>query len=109
MALDGIILHKVKQDLENYLPIRINRISETSKTEIVFNVHANTVRTNLVISLHSNYNHICLSDNNFTTYNDPSTFVTVLRKHLLNGFIYSIKQAEYDRYLLMHIKARDEL
>ena len=109
MALDGIILYKVKQDLDNYLPIRINRISETSKTEIVFNVHANTIRTNLVISLHSNYNHICLSNENYTTYNDPSTFVMVLRKHILNGIIYKIEQFDYDRYLLMHIRARDEL
>ena len=109
MALDGIILNKVKQDLEKYLPIRINRISETSKTEVVFNVHANTIRTNLVVSLHSNYNHICISDKNFTTYNDPSTFVMVLRKHILNGIITNIDQFEYDRYLLLHIKARDEL
>ena len=109
MALDGIILYKVKQDLDKYLPIRINRISETSKTEVVFNVHANTVRTNLVISLHSNYNHLCLSSKNYTTYNDPSTFVMVLRKHILNGIIYKIEQFDYDRYLLMHIRARDEL
>ena len=47
MALDGITLNKVKQDLDTYLPIRINRISETSKTELVFNVHAKEVRTNL--------------------------------------------------------------
>jgi len=109
MALDGIILSKVKQDLDNYLPIRINRIAEASKTEVVFNVHANTVRTNLVINLHSNNNHICLSNRNLSTYNDPSTFVMVLRKHILNGIIYSIEQFDYDRYLLLHIKARDEL
>lgn len=109
MALDGIILSKVKQDLDTYLPIRINRISQTSKTEIVFNVHANTIRSNLVISLHSNYNHICLSKRNFTTYNDASTFAMVLRKHILNGIIYSIEQFNYDRYLLLHIRARDEL
>lgn len=109
MALDGIILNKLKQDLDTYLPIRINRISETSKTEIVFNVHANKIRSNLVMSFHSVYNHICLSDKNYTTYNDPSTFVMVLRKHLLNGIIESIEQFEYDRYLLMHIRARDEL
>ncbi len=109
MALDGIIINKIKEDLEAYLPIRINRISQTSATEIVFNVHADNVRTNLVISLHSNYNHICLSKKNYTTYNDPSTFVMVLRKHLLNGIIYRIEQFGYDRYLLLHVRARDEL
>ena len=109
MALDGITLSKVKSDLDTHLPIRINRISQTSTTEIVFNVHTNNVRTNLVMSFHSNYNHICLSDRNYTTYNDPSTFVMVLRKHILNGIIYKIEQFNYDRYLLMHIRARNEL
>lgn len=109
MALDGIILHKVKEDLESHLPIKINRISETSKTEVVFNVHADTIRQNMIISLHSNYNHICLSKKNITTYNDPSTFVMVLRKHILNGIIYKIEQFDFDRYLLLHIKARDEI
>ena len=109
MALDGITLTKVKEDLEKYLPIRINRISETSKIEIVFNVHASGVRTNLVMSFHSNYNHICLSDKNYTTFSDPSTFVMVLRKYILNGVIYQIDQYDHDRYLLMHIRARNEL
>ncbi|MBQ6478418.1 MAG: NFACT family protein [Erysipelotrichaceae bacterium] len=109
MALDGIILSKIKEDLETFLPIRINRISQTSATEVVFNVHADNVRTNLVISLHSNYNHICLSNKNYTTYNDPSTFVMVLRKYLLNGIIYRIEQLYYDRYLLLHVRAKDEL
>lgn len=109
MALDGIILSKLKQDLDTYLPIRINRIAETSKTEVVFNVHANEKRMNLVMSFHSVYNHICLSERNYNTYNEPSTFVMVLRKYILNGIIYKIEQFDYDRYLLLHIRARDEL
>lgn len=108
MALDGIILSKVKEDLDKYLPIRINRIMQTSKTEVVFNVHANSLRTNLVINLHSNFNHICLSDRSFNTYNDPSTFVMVLRKYIINGVIDKIEQFDYDRYLLLHIHSRNE-
>ena len=109
MALDGITLYKVKEDLERYLPIRINRIAETGKTQIVFNVHADRIRQNLVMSFHSNYNHICLSEKAYNTYADPSTFIMVLRKYILNGIIYQIDQNNYDRYLLMHIRARDEL
>ena len=109
MALDGIVLNKVKKDFERYLPIRINRIAESSKTEIIFNVHANGLRTNLVMSFHSNYNHLCLSDRKYATFNDPSTFIMVLRKYLINGFIYQIDQIHHDRFLLMHIRARDEL
>ena len=109
MALDGITLYKLKEDLDTYLPIRINRIAETSRTQIVFNVHANRIRENLVMSFHSNYNHIRLSERNYNTYADPSTFVMVLRKYILNGIIYKIEQFDFDRYLLMHIRARDEL
>ncbi len=109
MALDGILLSKVKEDLESYLPIRINRISETSKTEIVFNVHANGERKNLVMSFHSVTNHICFSKQNTASYSEPGSFVMVLRKYLLNGIIDRIEQFRYDRYLLFHIHARDEL
>ncbi|MBQ2582706.1 MAG: NFACT family protein, partial [Erysipelotrichaceae bacterium] len=109
MAMDGITLYKVREDLERHLPIRINRISETGKTQIVFNVHAGEIRTNLVMSFHSNYNHLCLSQRSFSSYSDPSTFIMVLRKYLLNGIIWKIEQNDYDRYLLMHVRARDEL
>lgn len=109
MALDGIILSKVKDDLISHLPMRINKINETSSTEIVFNVHSNSLRTNLVISLHSIYNHIALSNANYTNYNEPSTFVMVLRKYLTNGIIYKIEQFNYDRYLLMHIRALNDM
>ena len=81
MALDGIILNKVKNDLEEHLPIRINKINNTSDTEVIFNVHANKVRTNLVISLHSIYNHISFSEKEYSDYEEPSTFVMVLRKY----------------------------
>lgn len=109
MALDGIILSKVKTDLEKCLPIRINRINGTSDTEVIFNVLANKVRTSLVISLHSVYNHISISDKTYSDYEEPSTFIMVLRKYLLNGIITSISQNEYDRYLLLHIRALNEL
>lgn len=109
MALDGIVLSKVKDDLVSHLPIRINKISQSSQTEIVFNVHADNLRTNLVMSFHSNDNHISLSNMSYTDFEEPSTFVMVLRKYLINGIITSIEQNNYDRYLLIHIKALDEL
>ncbi len=109
MAIDGIILSKVKDDLCTHLPIRINKINSTSNTEVVFNVHADKIRTSLVISLHSVYNHISLSNENYSDFEEPSTFVMVLRKHITNGIITSIIQNEYDRYLLLNIRALNEL
>ena len=109
MALDGIILSKIKDELNKNLPMRINKISEISKNEIVFNVHANKERRNLIMSFHPIYNHISLSNENYNSFIEPGNFVMVLRKHLNNGIIDKIEQIEYDRYLLLHIRNRDEL
>lgn len=109
MALDGIIISKVKENLVSHLPIRINKISESSKTEIIFNIHSNNIRTNLVMSFHANDNHIALSNKSYTDFKEPSTFVMVLRKYLINGIITSIEQIDYDRYLLLHVRALDDL
>ena len=109
MALDGIILSKIREDIEEYLPIRINRVLELSKNVIVFNIHGNNTRSNLIMSFHSVYNHISISNKSYSSYNEPNNFVMVLRKYIQNGFIYKIEQFSYDRYLLMHIRNRDEL
>lgn len=109
MAIDGIILNKVKNDILNRLPIRINKISQSSVSELVFNVHTNNIRTNMVISLHPSNSHICFSNKNYSDYLDPSTFVMVLRKYLINGIIISLDQYELDRYLIFHIKAQNEM
>ena len=104
MALDGIILSKIREDIEEYLPIRINRVLELSKNVIVFNIHGNNTRSNLIMSFHSVYNHISISNKSYSSYNEPNNFVMVLRKYIQNGFIYKIEQFSYDRYLLMKIR-----
>lgn len=109
MALDGIILQKCAAELQKKLPIRINRISETSNTTLIFNIHAQQERMNLVLSFHSIFNRITLSKKHYPSEDNPSGFLMLLRKHLLNGVIYQIEQRDFDRYLLLHIHARDEL
>ena len=109
MALDGIILSKEKEDLCRRLPIRINRITQVSDNELVFNVHANKERTNLIISCHSVYNRIHLTDKAYKGYDNPSGFVMLLRKTILNGIIEEIRQYDYDRYLDLSIRSLNDL
>lgn len=109
MALDGIILNKEKEDLVKKLPIRINRITQVSANEIVFNVHADRKRTNLIISCHSIYNRIHLTDKDYTGYDNPSGFIMLLRKCLQNGIIERIDQNAYDRYLILYIRSLNDL
>ena len=109
MAIDGIILDRVRKELVEGLPMRINRIQEISLNEFIFNVHSANIRKNLVISTHSLYNRIHFTDMNYKLVDDPSSFVMGLRKRLINGVIYDIKQYNYDRYLVFMIKSLDEM
>lgn len=109
MTLDGIILFKIKEDIKDSLPIRINKISAINNTDILLNVHSKNNRRNLLISTHSIYNRIHFTNKNYSSLDSATNFVMSLRKHLTNGIIYDCIQIEYDRYLILKIKNLNEL
>ena len=53
MALDGILLHKIIPELAGSLPMRIQKIYQVSTTEVLFQVHTNNGKKQLLISTHS--------------------------------------------------------
>ena len=52
MALDGILLHKIIPELAGSLPMRIQKIYQVSTTEVLFQVHTNNGKKQLLISTH---------------------------------------------------------
>lgn len=109
MALDGIILHKLTNEIKNSLPIKINKIYQVSNTEILFHVRCNRNKNNLIISTHSIYNRIHFSNHKYPTPESPSNFITLLRKHLENGTIFHVEQRGLDRILKLEITHRSEI
>lgn len=109
MSIDGIILDKIVKRINSSLPIRINKISSFSNTELCFSIVSNNKKTNMLISMHPEDSHIRLSNKTYTDFIEPNNFIMTLRKHLTNGIIYKIEQIEYDRYLHLYIKNLNEL
>ncbi len=109
MALDGIILAKITDQLQNIVNSRINKIYQITKTELIFNLRLPKKNLVLLISTHSLYNRIHLTKKKYPTPDYPSNFAMLLRKHLENGTIVSIKQYDYDRYLEIEITNHNEI
>lgn len=109
MALDGILLHKIIPILQADLPLRIQKIWNISNTELLFQVHGKNAKKQLLISTHSSYNRIHFTNQKFSTPEEPSNFVMLLRKHLEGSTIESIEQEGLDRWLTMTIRSRNEL
>lgn len=109
MALDGILLHKITQEISKELPARINKIYQISSTEILFQLKTETGKKNLLVSCHSIYNRIALTTRNYPTPNEPSNFVMLLRKYLESSRIVSIRQGGLDRWICLECATRNDL
>ena len=95
MALDGIILYQLVKELKKPLPLRINKIYQISNTELLFQCRGKQ-KISLLVSAHSQYNRISITEKSYPTPESPSPFVMLLRKHLENGMIISIEQGGLD-------------
>ncbi len=109
MALDGILLHKIVQKIKPEFPARINKIYQVSNSEILFQLKTQTTRKNLIISCHTIYNRLNLTERSYPTPEEPSSFVMLLRKHLESATIQSIEQGGLDRYVRLECHMRNEI
>lgn len=109
MALDGILLHKIVQNVSNEFPARINKIYQVSNSEILFQCKTQTGRKNLIISCHSIYNRLNLTERSYPTPEEPSSFVMLLRKHLEGAIIQNIVQGHLDRWVKLECSMRNEI
>ncbi len=109
MALDGILLYKILPEIREILPARIQKIYQISSTEILFQLHGNKAKHQLLISCHSQYNRILLSRRNYPTPNEPGNFVMVLRKYCEGAVITGIEQSELDRWCTIYIRRHNNI
>lgn len=109
MALDGLLMYRILAQLQLEVPSKIHKIYNLSQNEVLFQLRSAHSRKNLLVSLHSVYNRIQFSDRNYTTPEEPSHFVMLLRKQCEDGWISELKQLGLDRVVKMTIIKRNDL
>lgn len=110
MALDGIMLHALGEDLKHLITGRISKIQNISEEEILLTIHTKERGARkLVINVHSNTNRVYVTDRLISAQPEPSNFVMFLRKHISQGIIRDVRQAGFDRILIFDVSATNEL
>lgn len=109
MALDGIMLNKLLIDIKDICPCRINKIYKISNTELLFYLKTNKDKKTLMISCHPLYNRINITKKNYSTPEEPSNFVMLLRKHLEGAIIQDVVQKDLDRWCYFVLNMRNNL
>lgn len=110
MALDGIFLHFLKQELEREaLGARVEKVSQPSREELVLSLRSRNGAYKLLLSVRSNSPRV-----HFTKYapdnpQTPPMLCMLLRKTLVGAVLTGLRQAGLDRVLFLDFDASNEI
>ncbi len=110
MALDGIMLSLIKNELINELKdAHVNQIHQPSKDEIVLNLRTKTGSKKLFLSCRADCARVHLTE--FAPENPPTPpmLCMLLRKRLCGAKLLNIRQPDFERILFFDFEATNEI
>lgn len=108
MPMDGILLSRIVDLMNKETPMRINRITQPSEYEFLFQCFGKGRKT-LYISTHPRFGRLQFTNLKASSNIDMTHFLTILRKYLDGGTITKIHQKGHDRIMIIEVDHRDEL
>ena len=110
MSFDGIVTRKIVNELKaEILGGKIQKISQPSKNDLVFNIYSMGRSNKLLLSANNNEARINLTNQKYENPEKPDNFCMVLRKHISQAKILDIKQYGLDRVVEFSIASIDEM
>lgn len=110
MALDGIFLRQIKNEIEREaVSMRVEKVHQPSKEELVLILRGRNGQKKLLLSARANSPRI-----HFTTHapenpKTPPMLCMLLRKHLTSAMITSFRQIDSDRILFIDFDSTNEI
>ncbi|MGT2932871.1 Rqc2 family fibronectin-binding protein [Streptococcus catagoni] len=110
MSFDGFFLHHLTQELkETILFGRIQKVHQLYEKEMVLTIRNNRQNYKFLISAHSVFGRLQITDTEFQNPKVPNTFTMIMRKYLQGAVIESIEQIENDRILEIGLSNKNEI
>lgn len=105
MAIDGVMLACIKNDLNNNLRgARIKKIYQPQDKLLNFNLRQPGKDYKLLISTHPQKARVHISNLSFDNPRHPPTFCMLLRKYISGGIIKKVTQPNFERILNIEIE-----
>ena len=110
MSFDGFFLHHMTEELRReLLGGRIQKINQPFDQELVLQIRSNRQSHKLLLSAHSVFGRVQLTETTFENPAVPNTFIMVMRKYLQGAVIEAIQQVENDRILEISVSNKNEI
>lgn len=110
MALDGMFLNCIKNELQNSLVgSKIDKVYQPSKEEIVLSMRSRAGTNKLLLSARANSPRINLTQTKFENPATPPMLCMLLRKRLTGAVLTDIRQVGLDRILFLDFDATNDI
>ena len=110
MSFDGFFLHHMTEELRReLLGGRIQKINQPFEQELVLQIRSNRKSHKLLLSAHSVFGRVQLTETTFENPAVPNTFIMVMRKYLQGAVIEAIQQVDNDRILEISVSNKNEI
>lgn len=109
MALDGIFLSCVKNELLPLIGSRVDKIAQPSREEIIITMRTRGGTEKLLFSASASSARVHITKESVENPKVPPMFCMLLRKHFGNGKLLDIRQDGLERVLYFDFEAMNEL
>lgn len=109
MALDGIFLRLLCRESENLRDMRIEKIYQPSRDELVLLLRSAGRAERLLVSAKSGFSRIALIKDTPDNPADPPTFCKLLRKYIGGAKIVNFEQRGLDRTVFIRLSVYNEM
>ncbi|MBR4621910.1 MAG: NFACT family protein [Ruminococcus sp.] len=109
MALDGVFLHLVKNELAELIGGRVDRIHQPSREEVLMSFRTRTGAYRLLFNTSAGSARVHATRADIDNPMVPPMFCMLLRKHLSSGKLADIRQDGFERILYFDFDAKNEL
>ena len=108
MALDGLMIHHLIDELKILNNGKIGKISQVGNNDFLFVIRAMGKNNKLFISVERNQYRIALTEKEYIAPQNATMFAMLLRKHFEGGTIIDIFQHDLDRIVLFKVSKTNE-
>ncbi len=110
MALDGIFLSKIKDEVINKaVGLRVDRVNQPTRDEIILNLRGKGCNFRLLFCVRADSPRVHFTSHPIDNPPVPPMFCMLMRKHLTCALIKDIRQQEMDRILFVDFDATNEI
>ena len=110
MALDGIFLSKIKDELKEVIVgLRVDKVNQPTKDEIVLSLRGKGCAYSLLCCVRADSPRLHLTAHKISNPPTPPMFCMLLRKYLTGAMIKDIRQLSLDRVIFIDFDATNEI